>query len=124
MRTFLKAQASSLISSAVDFLVTVTLKEIFGIYYLTASVIGVISGGVTNFLLGRNIVFSSKEKSVETQAFRYIVVWLGNLALNTLGVYLFTSVLNIEYRISKILVAIIVGLSYNYVLQKFFVFKK
>lgn len=124
MRTFLKAQASSLISSVVDFLVTVTLKEVFGIYYLTASVIGVISGGVTNFLLGRNIVFSSTEKRVETQAFRYIVVWVGNLILNTLGVYLFTSLLNIEYRISKILVAIIVGLSYNYVLQKFFVFKK
>ena len=124
MFTFLKAQASSLISTAVDFLVTIALKEIFGLYYLIANIIGIICGGLTNFLLGRYIVFSSKENKVETQAVRYILVWLGNFALNIGGVYVFTSLFNVDYKISKIVVSLIVGFSYNYVLQKFFVFKK
>ena len=124
MFTFLKAQASSLISTAVDFLVTIALKEIFGLYYLVANVVGIICGGVTNFLLGRYLVFSSKEKKVETQAFRYVIVWLGNFGLNIGGVYVFTDIMGIEYKISKVVVSLIVGIGYNYVLQKFFVFKK
>lgn len=124
MFTFLKAQASSLISTAVDFLVTFALSEIFGLYYLVANVIGITCGGITNFLLGRYVVFSSKEKKVETQAFRYVLVWLGNFALNIGGVYLFTEGFHIDDKIAKVIVSMIVGFSYNYVLQKFFVFKK
>ncbi len=124
MFTFLKAQASSLISTMVDFLVTVLLREVFQVWYLTASVTGTVCGGVTNFMLGRNWVFLSKEDEVEYQAVKYLIVWLGNLALNAGGTYVFTSVLGIEYWMSKILISLIVGIGYNYVLQKFFVFKR
>jgi len=124
MFTFLKAQASSLISTAVDFLVTFVLSGIFGVYYLVANVIGITCGGITNFLLGRYIVFSSKEKKVETQALKYVLVWMGNFALNIGGVYVFTEWLLLDDKIAKVIVSIIVGFSYNYVLQKFFVFKK
>jgi putative flippase GtrA len=124
MFTFLKAQASSLISSAVDFLITVILKELFGVWYLAASITGTICGGITNFLLGRIWVFSSEDKAVGPQAFKYSVVWVGNLLLNAGGVYLFTGIFGIKYWISKVTVSLIVGIGYNYVLQKFFVFKK
>jgi len=124
MFTFLKAQASSLISSAADFLLTILLKEVFMVWYLAASIAGTIFGGITNFLLGRNWVFSSKEKKVEGQAFRYLLVWLGSLGLNAGGTYVFTSIVGIKYWISKIMISLIVGIGYNYVLQKFFVFKK
>ena len=124
MFTFLKAQASSLISSAVDFLITVMLKELFGVWYLAAAVIGIICGGITNFLLGRIWVFSSEDKAVGPQAFKYSVVWGGNFLLNVGGVYLFTDIFGIKYWISKVTVSLIVGIGYNYVLQKFFVFKK
>jgi len=121
---FLKAQASSFISTLVDFLVTIVLKELVGAWYLAASVLGTISGGVTNFILGRNWVFSSKQKKISAQAFRYVFVWLGNLALNAGGVYWLTDILGLKYIASKILVSLIVGIGYNYVLQKFFVFRK
>lgn len=124
MLTFVKAQASSLISTAVDFLITIILKELFGVWYLAASVTGTISGGITNFLLGRIWVFSSKDKAVTPQAFKYSVVWGGNLLLNAGGVYLLTDCLEVKYWISKVTVSVILGVCYNYVLQKFFVFKK
>lgn len=124
MVTFLKAQASSLIATAADFLLTILLKEVFMVWYLAATTAGTICGGITNFLLGRNWVFPSTEKKAGIQAFRYIMVWLGNLALNAGGTYFFTSIAGIKYWISKILVSLIVGIGYNYVLQKFFVFRK
>jgi putative flippase GtrA len=124
MFTFLKAQASSLIATVVDFLVTILLKEVLGVWYLAASITGTICGGAANFLLGRNWAFSSTEDKVEGQALRYIMVWLGNLALNAGGVYFFTGVIKLELWISKVMVSLIVGIGYNYVLQKIFVFKK
>lgn len=124
MFTFLKAQASSLISTTVDFLVTFVLKILLGSWFFYASVTGNICGGIVNFFLGRNWVFSSKEKGMGGQVLKYLVVWLGNLILNAAGVYLFTEILKFENWISKIMVSLIVGIGYNYVLQKFFVFKK
>jgi len=124
MVTFIKAQASSLISTAVDFSVTFVLKYLLGTWFFSASVIGNICGGITNFLLGRNWVFSSKEKGAGGQAIKYVIVWLGNLVLNAGGVYLFTEIIKIEEWISKVMISVIVSIGYNYVLQKFFVFRK
>ncbi len=124
MNTFIKAQASSLISTGVDFSITYVLKQLFGTWFVSASVIGNICGGITNFLLGRNWVFSSKERGAGGQALKYILVWLGNLALNAGGVYLFTEIIKLEDWISKAMVSVIVSIGYNYVFQKFFVFRK
>ena len=46
MIRFLKAQASSFIATAVDFAVTVFLKEVLKFWYLLASFIGTFSGGI------------------------------------------------------------------------------
>ncbi len=124
MITFIKAQASSLISTAVDFLATFVLSHLLGSWFLSASVIGNICGGITNFLLGRIWVFSSRERGAGGQALRYLIVWLGNLALNAGGVYVFTEVIQIEEWMSKVMVSVIVSIGYNYVFQKFFVFRK
>jgi putative flippase GtrA len=125
MRTFLKAQATSLLSTMVDYMVFGLLHEIFGIWYLIANITGVASGGLTNFLLGRYWAFSSKEKNIEGQALKFFIVWMGNLILNTSFVFGLTEMLgNKNAWISKIVVSIIIGIGYNYVLQKFFVFKK
>ena len=126
MITFLKANLSSSIASLVDYLVTILLVSFFRIDIVIASATGTICGGIINFLIGRYWVFVSKtEKSdkVSGQAFRYAIVWLGNLILNTGGVFVFTKVLRIHYAISKIVVSLIVAFGYNYILQKKFVFK-
>jgi putative flippase GtrA len=125
MKTFLKAQGTSFISTMVDYVVFGLLHEIFGVWYLAANVIGVASGGLTNFLLGRYWAFSSKEEDIERQALKFFIVWMGNLILNTSLLFGLNEMLgNKNAWISKIVVSIIIGIGYNYVLQKFFVFKK
>lgn len=118
MATFVKAQASSLIASIFDFLTTVVCKEFFYLWYVTATLLGTIIGGITNFILGRAWVFNGKEKSISQQILKYLIVWAGNSLLNTSGVYFVTHYTGLSYIFSKILVSVCVGVSYNYILQK------
>ncbi|MFL9485476.1 GtrA family protein [Chitinophagaceae bacterium LWZ2-11] len=125
MRVFIKAQAASLTASAVDFLITTVLVKWVGVYYMAATVLGTISGGIVNFIIGRHWVFEGRNKEVKVQSIKYLFVWCGNLLLNAAGVFLFTQyVFGIKYIIlSKIIVSVLVGFFYNYFLQKRFVFK-
>lgn len=123
MVTFIKAQAASLAATIVDFAVTIILVEVFHCWYLAASVIGTISGGVANFVLGRRWVFKATEKGIPIQAIKYLLVWMGNLVLVSGGVYVVTNYGRINYVLSKILVSVVIGSTYNYLMQKRFVFK-
>jgi len=122
MSTFIKAQASSIIATFFDFLTTIVCKEFFYLWYVIASLLGTIVGGTTNFALGRNWVFNSTEKKIPLQIVKYFIIWNGNLLLSTLGVFIVTHYLGVNYIISKIIVSAVVGVSYNYLLQKKFVF--
>ncbi|WP_461453082.1 GtrA family protein [Mucilaginibacter sp.] len=122
MSTFIKAQASSIISTGADLLTTVICKEFLGIWYVAASFIGTFVGGATNFGLGRRWVFDGRHKKVPVQLVKYLITWSGNLLLTTSGVFIITHYCGISYFISKIIVAVTVGIFYNYMLQKRFVF--
>ncbi len=123
MLTFLKAQVASLTASLVDYLSTMIGVEVFGLYYVWSSICGTVIGGVTNFSMGRVWVFEATEKKAPAQMFKYLLVWTGNLALTTSGVYIVTHYVGLSYIVSKIAVSILVGFFYNYLLQKKFVFK-
>lgn len=120
--TFIKAQFSAIASTIADFLLTFFFTKL-GVWYLLSSVIGTISGGCINFFLGRYWVFKARNHKKIVQAKRYTIIWVGNLALNTLGIYVFTELLQIYYVFSKILIAIIVGVFYNYYFQKSYVYR-
>ncbi|PBQ32815.1 GtrA family protein [Sphingobacteriaceae bacterium] len=124
MKTFLKAQFSALIATGVDFLVMICLVEILEWHYTLAVFVGAIGGALTNFLVNRYWAFDLIEQPVKQQSLKYSLVWMGSVLLNVSGVYLMTQVFKVSYIFSKIMVAIIVGLSFNYLLQKNFVFVK
>ena len=123
MATFIKAQAASLTATVVDFAVTIILKEWFQCWYLLASVLGTLSGGIVNFTMNRRWVFNARDKKIHFQAIKYLLVWVGNLVLVSAGVFILTNYGGFSYLVSKITVSLIVGILYNYVLQKGFVFK-
>lgn len=123
MITFAKAQIASLISSIIDYWCTVMAVELIGIWYVWASAIGTVIGGLTNFSLGRNWVFKRKKKQAHAQMLKYGIVWLGYLVLTTSGVYLLTHYTHLNYIFSKVFVSLFMAVSYNYPLQKKFVFK-
>ncbi|MBK0378764.1 GtrA family protein [Mucilaginibacter segetis] len=122
MATFVKAQASSIVASIFDFLTTIVCKEFFYLWYLSASLIGTLTGGIINFGLGRNWVFKRKENTIPKQAVKYFLVWGGNIVLTTAGVFFVTHYIGLSYIASKVIVSISLGVSYNYFMQKKFVF--
>lgn len=123
MATFLKAQVSSVIATVADFLITAVLKEYVHVWYVAATCMGGICGGLINFSLSRKWVFDAQHKTISKQFYKYTAVWTGNLLLNTWGVYCITHFFQVQYIISKLLVSMVVGYGYNYTLQKKFVFK-
>ncbi|RCH56006.1 GtrA family protein [Mucilaginibacter hurinus] len=122
MATFVKAQASSLISTLIDFSVTFVCKDFLYLWFVYANFIGTVSGGVTNFALGRFWVFDGTKKNAPGQAIKYILVWIGNLLLNNGGVFVFVHYLGFTVLLAKIVVSLAVGIGYNYFMQKKFVF--
>lgn len=124
LRIFIRAQCSSLISTVVDFGVTIILTDGCGWWYLIGTSVGTTLGGGTNFFLGRKWVFNASEISPVSQAIRYILVWGGSIILNIGGVFLLTSIVHLNYLLSKAILAILVGIFFNYLLQKKFVFNQ
>jgi putative flippase GtrA len=87
--------------------------------------LGALSGGTLSFLLGRNWAFFNKENGIFGQAGKYLMANFGSICLNTSGVYLLTEVIsNNHYLVSKVLVAGMIGLCYNFPMQRYFVFRK
>lgn len=128
------AQGAAAAGTAVDFLVTIFCTEALAIWYVISTALGSVAGAVTNFMMGRYWVFQSTENKLQTQALRYALVSAGSLILNTAGVYALTEFMHRQLRngevhqhdyiIAKVIVAIIVAVTYNFILQKNFVFKE
>ncbi len=121
---FLRSQLAAIAGSAIDFLTTILFVELFDHWYLVANATGNVAGGIANFFLGRVWVFNSRQNAVNQQFKRYLMVWVGNLVLNTSGVYLLTHHAGIKYIYSKIVISVLLGIFYNYYFQYNFVFKR
>lgn len=122
--TFSKAQFSSWVASAVDFAVTILLAEIIGVWYAYATFIGAICGGITNCCINYRWVFHAFGMKKKYIAVRYMIVWGGSILLNTYGTYFLTELSGSNFIISKVVVAVLVGLFWNYQMQCRFVFSE
>lgn len=134
---FIRAQFSSQVASICDFLITITLAVLFDVYYVLATFIGSVCGGVVNCIVNYKWTFKSKECSMSHVAIKYAIVWIGSIFLNTSGTYLMTeSLMKISWMrvfieqhfedffiIPKIIVSLLVGFLWNYNMQRTFVYK-
>jgi putative flippase GtrA len=122
--TYLKAQTTAILGSGVDFLVTFILYKLLHYDIILANLTGNICGAITQFILSRNWAFKAGDGKISQQIAKYVFVWIGNLALSAGGVYFFTHLLHLDGIIAKIITSVILGLTYNYIMQKKFVFEK
>ncbi len=120
---FLKAQASSLVATAIDYTATVLWVECFNWAALFAGAFGTIIGGMVNFVIGRHWVFEAQKGELNKQLFKYLLVWMGSFILNIAGFAFMVELLGCNYFFSKVLVSVLVGIFYNYCLQMKYVFK-
>ena len=121
--SFFRAQVTAIVATATDFTVMIFFKEFLGSWYMVAVVIGTLVGGFVGFMLGRYWAFISTEMRSVKQAKKYLVVMAGSFLLNVGGVFLMVETLHFQYIVAKVVVAIIVGIGFNFFLQRYFVFK-
>ena len=119
---FGKAQCSAWVASAVDFGITLLLTSLVGLWYGYSTLIGSISGGLTNCAINYRWVFNAFGMKKKYVALRYLFVWVGSIALNTFGTWQLTEISGNNYIISKTIVAVLVAIFWNYQLQRTFVF--
>ncbi|HLK29081.1 MAG TPA: GtrA family protein [Puia sp.] len=123
MFTFLKAQTASITATIVDFLTMIILVKVFSVWYVIGSAAGTIAGGIAHFSMSRHWVFEARDGKIQSQALKYFMVWCVYLLLSTGLVFLITNYGNINPIISKVIVACLMSVSYNYFMHKKFVFK-
>lgn len=122
--SFLRYNISAGTASSGDFLMLIFCTELLGIYYVVSTFIGSVTGATIAFILGRNWTFLNKEGRVSSQGGKFLIIMAGSVLFNTSGVYLFTEYIGIgHYTISKLIVAILVGITWNFPMQRNFVFK-
>ncbi|MBQ6771548.1 MAG: GtrA family protein [Bacteroidales bacterium] len=78
---------------------------------------------LTGFWMARHISFSSSTLRGRTQIVRYLLVTIGNILINYLGLKLFVEVLHIWPTISYVIISIIC-VAFSYLSNKFYSFKK
>lgn len=120
---FIRAQVVSLAATAVDFGTSLLFNHLFGIYYVVATSLGSLMGAITSFILGRNWAFLNRHGHIRRQAVRFILINLFSLFANTTGVYFFKENFDISFFLSRLIVAVIVGVFFNFSMNRFFVFR-
>ncbi|WP_316818348.1 GtrA family protein [Pedobacter nyackensis] len=124
---FAKAQVSAFTGGLLDYTVMILCTELLHIHYTISIAIGGIIGAVLNFSVNRYWTFTDNKASkspVGFQLVKFVFVVAGSIVLKSSGTYLFTNWLKLDYKITRIMVDIIVSLGFNYVLQKYWVFRK
>jgi len=124
MPAFIKYNLIAILATLLDFTVFVILTKLLGVWYVVAAVTGAVSGGILAFWYNRKWVFKNTNEKINKQAIRYIIVWISSIFLNTFGIYLLVNK-GISGEIqAKISVSIIVGVFFNFLMNKYYVFKQ
>lgn len=122
-KAFLRSQIVSLCSTCIDFLISVILYQYGSVYYVTATSIGASCGAITSFTLGRNWAFFNRKGRVSVQFLRFLVINMFSIFGNTTGVFFFKENFDLPFLTSRIIVALMIGIFFNFFMNRYFVFR-
>ena len=121
---FCKAQCSAQLATLADFCLSWLLADVLGLWYLLASFMGALTGGVLNGVFNYRWVFDGTgELNKRSVAVKYLMVWAGSILLNTLGTYGLTEWSGRHFMIAKAAVAVCVAVLWNYQMQRLYVYR-
>lgn len=134
--TFLRSIASSQAASWVDMLLGFALFAWAGLAPWLATAAGAVAGGIVNCIINYRFTFHASACDWRAVMVKYAMVWLGSVALNSLGTealyYLLSRWHWLEeigfrpdgyYAAARLSVSLIVSWCWNFVLQRYFVYR-
>lgn len=130
---FSKAQVSSAVSTACDFIVTAVVFELLQ-HVVASTATGAVVGGIVNCVINYCWTFRGTSRSKRGVMWRYLLVWTGSVLLNTYGtemsVKLITHLVQSASQTlplvmaSKACIAVVVAVTWNFFMQKYYVYRK
>jgi putative flippase GtrA len=119
---FIRHQLGAAIATAIDFGVMILWVEAGVGSAVSGTAAGATSGALGNFMLGRKWIFHTQPGHIRRQLTRYGLVALGSLGWNTVGQRYLLGVTSLPYPLTRTIIAILVGVLWNYPLHRWFVF--
>lgn len=134
--TFLRSSVSSQCSSWIDMGISFALFAWVHLSPFLATAIGAFVGGVVNCIINYRFTFHATGVPWKSVVVKYAFVWTGSLLLNSFGThalyYLFTKwdwLIDLGFRpdgffaAARLLTSLIVSLAWNFLLQRYFVYR-
>lgn len=121
--SFGKAQISAFIGGASDFSIYTLCLQFLGLPAHISNIISGSLGAVVNFIINRYWAFDSTSTPVGKQLWKFVIVVIGSISLKSAGIYILVDSIGMNPFYSKVIVEVVVSLGFNFVLQKYWVFK-
>lgn len=134
--TFLRSSVSSQIASWIDMGTGFMLFAFCHLAPWLSTAIGAVAGGIVNCCINYRFTFHASSVPVKAVAVKYMLIWMGSLALNVYGTQLVFQVLqhlpfleelgfrpNGYYAAARLSVSLVVSIFWNFLLQKNFVYR-
>lgn len=120
IKQLMKFGVVGIIAFAIDYGLMIILAEVFGVNYLASATISFVVSVVFNYAASMRYVFTHKEGMSKRREFIiFIVLSAMGLGINDLCMWVGTSLLSIDYRITKIVATAVVS-AWNFVTRKKF----
>lgn len=117
---FMKFGIVGVIAFVIDYGVMISLTEVFGVPYLISTTISFVVSVIFNYFASMRFVFKRKDDMSRRREFIiFIVLSVCGLGINDLLMWLMVDSLYIDYRLSKIVVTVVVAV-WNFVTRKIF----
>ena len=117
---FMKFGIVGVIAFVIDYGVMIFLTEVFGVPYLISTTISFVVSVIFNYFASMRFVFKRKDDMSRRREFIiFIVLSVCGLGINDLLMWLMVDSLYIDYRLSKIVVTVVVAV-WNLVTRKIF----
>ena len=117
---FMKFGIVGVIAFVIDYGVMIFLTEVFGVPYLISTTISFVVSVIFNYFASMRFVFKRKDDMSRRREFIiFIELSVCGLGINDLLMWLMVDSLYIDYRLSKIVVTVVVAV-WNFVTRKIF----
>jgi putative flippase GtrA len=133
---YLRSVLSSGVASCIDVALSFVGFALLDMHPWLATSVGAMAGGIVNCTINYRYTFRARGCSKQAVALKYALVWLGSLMLNAAGttwlyqelVYLLRAadvavVEDLCYAVARMTVAMLVSVVWNYLLQRYFVYR-
>jgi len=122
-KSFYRSQIGSFMASVVDIVSLYLLTEFLNVYYVISAGIASGLGAIVGFTVLRIWAFKQTDRPIATQAAKYALVSLLILLLNMGGIYAVTEYLGLQYMISKLVIAFVIGIGVSFPLFRYYVYR-